>query len=158
MELRSLIMNWLATLNASEQTRIINEITTRLADYLNSDYQDFEISRVAKINLTDLKFQNSLEIEGIIPDSSFIDYRNSNLKIITISANGIFNKINWLVTGQTVAINDPNNSPVVNRAYIINSNLQKSFPKKLTLITVFVHCVLPMTLRMLPLVLMTKFI
>jgi len=93
MELRSLIMNWLATLNASEQTRIINEITTRLADYLNSDYQDFEISRVAKINLTDLKFQNSLEIEGIIPDSSFIDYRNSNLKIITISANGIFNKI-----------------------------------------------------------------
>jgi inhibitor of cysteine peptidase len=121
MELRSIMMNWLATLNADEQNRIIGEIKARMADYLGGSYHAFEQTRVARIDADQFKFTESMVVGGLIPDGSFADVRDGYLRIVTVSGSGVVKKMNWLVSGQTASeIADE----AVNNVYVLDGGLK----------------------------------
>lgn len=121
MELRSVMMNWLATLDAEEQARITGEITTRMADYMAGGYHAFERTRVAEIDKGSFKFSNSKEVDGLLPDQSFMDVANNNLRILAVAGGGVAKKMNWLVTGQVSAdITDE----AVNSVSVLDSDLK----------------------------------
>jgi len=104
LELRSMMMNWLATLSDDEQARITGEISSRMVDYLEGNYQSFEQTRVARMDLESFKFVDSAEVSGLISDPTFVDFANGYLRIMTVSGRGSLQKMEWLVTGQTEGV------------------------------------------------------
>jgi len=121
LELRTMLMNWLATLSVEEQARITSEISSRMKDYLDGNYRSFEQTRVARMDIGTLKFVDSAEVSGLIPDQSFVDFRDGYLRIMTVAGKGSLEKMNWLVTGQA-ANGEPDKA--ANNMYVFEANLK----------------------------------
>ncbi len=121
MELRSIIMNWLATLDEAEQVRIKGEIAVRLGDYLGGNFKPFERTRVAAIDAESFIFSTTITIPGLISDPSFVDVSDGYLRVATVLGSGAEKKINWLVSGQAVA---EAAGEAVNGIYVLDMELE----------------------------------
>jgi len=103
IELRALMSNWIDTFSPEEQTRIVNEITARLTDYLSGNYRGFERTGIAIADMKNFKILSETSVSGRLIDKTFISENDGELRVATVNGYGANKKINWLVTGKVGA-------------------------------------------------------